>query len=368
MCVCVCVCVSQVLREAEIIDPLDWILSVKIITYSSPVTSAAGSQVQDAVSECTTEGDDGEYSEGCMRDYTVKKVHRAFDLPVNRSATLRQLYQAILSAFPHLREIPISPVVKPIGAPAILPTSANQIISEQIQVVKDESVSEKFIEKSLLSIAKGFSSGAPLSLSMSAKSAWDPIALTSSPDLKIDHPSFGFRDGVVLLVRGAADWQRALSQDSSLSQGSEGDVVPKAAFTRPVMKPLGSFKSKSSGGVRMARGDRALSVGDVRISTEEPLPLSDKLQIDSTPTSNHEFKCCDASGADIGTGVLPALGSMSLKPDSTMSLKPDSTMSLKPDSTLVENSTPVAKLLKSSSVPLLLPSVAQQLNDALGPT
>ena len=360
---------AQVLREAEIIDPLDWILSVKIITYSSPIVSAAGSQVQDAVSGCTTEGDDGEYSEGSLRDYTVKKVHRAVDLPVNRSATLRQLYQAILSAFPHLREIPILPLVKPIVAPTVPPPSANQIISEQIQVVKDESESVEFIEKSLLSIAKGFSSGAPLSLSTSVKSAWDPLALTSSPDLKIDHPSFGFRDGVVLLVRGAADWQRALSQDSSLSQGSEGDGVQKAAPTRPVMKPLGSFKSKSSGGVRMARGDRALSVGDVRISREEPLPLSDKLKIDSTPTFNHESKCFDAGGADIGTGVLSALGSMSLKPDSTMSLTPDSTsMSLKPDSTLVENSTPVAKLLKSSSVPLLLPSVAQQFNDALGPT
>ena len=355
-------CVSQVLREAEIIDPLDWILSVKIITYSSPVTSAAGSQlqVQDAVSGSTTEGDDGEYSEGCMKDYTVKKVHRAVDLPVNRSATLRHLYQAILSAFPHLREIPISPLVKPTAAPTKLPTSANQIISEQILVVKDESVTAEFIEKSLLSIAKGFSSGAPLSLKMSLASAWDPVALTSSPDLKIDHPSFGFRDGVVLLVRGAADWQRAQLQDSSLSQGSVGDVAPKAAPTRPAMKPLGSFKSKSSGGVRMARGDRALSVGDVRITKEEPLPLSDRLQTDSTPTSNLESKYCDASGADIGTGVLPALGSMSLTPDSTLSLKPDST--------LVENSTPVAKLLKSSSVPLLLPSVAQQLNNALGPT
>ena len=338
------------LREAEIIDPLDWILSVKIVTYSSTSTPAVGSQEQDALSGCTTEGDDGEYTGSCVRDYTMKKVHRAVDLPVSRSATLRQLYRAILSAFPHLREVPNLPLVEPIAAPTTLPTSANQITSEQNLDVKAES--EEFIEKSMLSIAKGFSSGAPLSLKMSLKSAWDPVALTSSPDLKIDHSSFGFRDGVVLLVRGAADWQRAISQDSSLLQGSEGDGAQKAPPTRPVMKPLGSWKSKNSGGVRMARGEKALSLGDVRSSTEEPQPHSDKLEINSTFIANLEVRCADASGSEIGLGELSALGSMSLEPSST----------------LVENFTPVAKLLKSSSVPLLLPSVAQQLKDAMGPT
>ena len=161
--VCVCVCVAQVLREAEIIDPLDWILSVKIITYSSPVTSADGSQVLDAVTE-STDGDDGEASDGCVRDYTVKRVHRTVDLPVSRSATLRQLYQALLVAFPHLREIPTPSLVKPMAVstnlPTLIPTTTptpsiiKQMTSEQNLEVKDESV--EFVEKSLLSIASEF--------------------------------------------------------------------------------------------------------------------------------------------------------------------------------------------------------------------
>jgi hypothetical protein len=346
-----------VLREAEIIDPLDWILSVKIITYSSPVTSTDGSQVLDAVPE-STDGDDGEASDGCVRDYTVKRVHRAVDLPVSRSATLRQLYQALLVAFPHLREVPTPslsqlmavstklPTPIPTTTTTTTPSITNQITSEQNLEVKDESV--EFIEKSLLSIAKGFSSGAPLTLQTSLKSAWDPLGMVSSPDLKIDHPVFGFRDGVILLVRGAADWQRAVLQDPSLLQGLEGAAVQKPPPTRPVMKPLGSWKSKSSGGVRMARAEKALSLGDQPISREEPPARPDKSELNSI--ADLAVKSSDVSGAEIDTGGLTAIGSMSLIPDST----------------LVENSTST-KLTKCSSLPLLLPSVAQQLSDVKGP-
>jgi hypothetical protein len=355
VCVCVFVCVVQVLREAEIIDPLDWILSVKIITYSSPVPSTGGSQVLDAVAE-STDGDDREASDGCVRDYNVKRVHRAVDLPVSRSATLRQLYQALLVAFPHLREIPTPSLVKPMAVSTTLPTPiptttptpsiTNQITSEQNLEVKDGSV--QFIEKSLLSIAKGFSSGAPLTLQTSLKSAWDPLGMVSSPDLKIDHPVFGFRDGVILLVRGAADWQRAVLQDPSLHQGSEGDAAQKPPPARPVMKPLGSWKSKSSGGVRMARAEKALSLGDQPISREEPPARPDKSALNSI--ADVAVKSSEVSGAEIDTGGLTAIGSMSLKPDSA----------------LVENSTST-KLTKCSSLPLLLPSVAQQLSDVKGP-
>jgi hypothetical protein len=353
VCVCVCVCVAQVLREAEIIDPLDWILSVKIITYSSPVTSTDGSQVLDAVAE-STDGDDGEASDGCVRDYTVRRVHRAVDLPVSRSATLRQLYQAILVAFPHLREVPTPSLVMPIAASTTLstattttsPSITSQTTSEQNQEVREESL--EFIEKSLLSIAKGFSSGAPLTLQTSLKSAWDPLGMVSSPDLKIDHPVFGFRDGVILLVRGAADWQRAVLQDPSLLQGFEGAAVQKAPPARPVMKPLGSWKSKSSGGVRMARAEKALSLGDQPISREEPPARPDRSELNSI--ADLGVKCSDVSMAEIDTEGLTAIG----------------TMSLKPDITLVENSTST-ELTKCSSLPLLLPSVAQQLSDVKGP-
>lgn len=340
------------LREAEIIDPLDWILSVKIITYSSPVTSTDGSKVLNAVTD-STDSDEANPTEGCVIDYTVKRVHRAVDLPVSRSATLRQLYQALLVAFPHLREIPTPSLVKPMAVSTTLPTATptplitNQITSEQNLEVKDESV--EFTEKSLLSIAKGFSSGAPLTLQTSLKSAWDPLGMVSSPDLKIDHPVFGFRDGVILLVRGAADWQRAVRQDPSLLQGLEGDAVQKAPPARPMMKPLGSWKSKSSGGVRMARAEKALSLGDLPISREEPPTRPDRSELNSV--ADVAVKCSDVSGAEIDTEVLTAIG----------------TMSLNPDSALVENSTSTTRLTKCSSLPLLLPSVAQQLSDVKGP-
>ena len=254
------------LKEAEIIDPLDWIITVRVITYStsSPSDSACDSStslegsasVEESVPNLQRE-DSGQSSFG---DYSVKKVHKAVDIPVSRTATVRQLYRAILKQFPHLKEPP--QVISTPIAPVSLTDIEEGVSPDAIMTETDQ---KDFIEKSLISIAKGFSTGPPLTLKSSVKLSWDPSALISSPDMKIDHPSLNFRDGILVLVRSAADWQRALSQDPSLL-GPDGDMAMSAPLVRTPMKPLPPWKTRSSS-LRKA-GDPAGTVSAPK--TESP--------------------------------------------------------------------------------------------------
>jgi hypothetical protein len=243
------------LKEPEIIDPLDWIISVRVINYSSSSSSDSagdnstpleGSTVVDESMPRLQREDSGQSTCG---DYSVKKVHKAVDFPISRAATVRQLYRAILKQFPHLKE---PPQVIPIPV-----AHTSQIdIEEEVSsgAVTIDTDQKDFIEKSLISIAKGFSTGPPLTLKSSVKLSWDPSALVTSPDTKIDHPSLNFRDGILVLVRSAADWQRALIQDPSLL-GPDGEMAMSAPLVRTPMKPLPPWKTRSSS-IRKA-GDAA---------------------------------------------------------------------------------------------------------------
>lgn len=238
------------LKEAEIIDPLDWIISVRVVTYSTSSSSDSAcdsstllegsASIEESVSKLQRE-DSGQNSCG---DYSTKKVHRAVDIPVSRTATVRQLYGAILKHFPHLKELPQAISMPPASAPQTQ-SGIEEGVTATPDAVTTEADQKDFVEKSLISLAKGFSSGPPITLKSSVKLSWDPSVLVASPDTKIDHQSLNFRDGILLLVRSAADWQRALTQDPTLS-GTDGDMAMSANVVRTAMKPLPPWKTRSS--------------------------------------------------------------------------------------------------------------------------
>jgi hypothetical protein len=82
-----------------------------------------------------------------------------------------------------------------------------------------------FSEAHLISFAKGYSTGPAMTLKSSLRLPWNSNVF-SSPDLRIDHPSLGLRDGVLLVVRGKDDWQRACRQEKEvISAQSVNGVV-----------------------------------------------------------------------------------------------------------------------------------------------
>ena len=201
-------------------------------------------------------------------EFTVKKVHRPSDIPISRAATIKDLYRVILNLYPHLRETYHNPIASSdypelsvcvpgtTGASNVRvdSTSTNDSdvnIEKEKDNVPDPLILSgdgeiSFPEKDYLSIAKGFSTGPPLSLKSSLKLSWDPSVITASPDLRIDHPSLGLRDGSLLVIRGGADWQRALTEyaieGNSVTLPSEAEKVPE----NPTKSYLPPWKSKST--------------------------------------------------------------------------------------------------------------------------
>ena len=284
----------QVLSFPEIIRPADWVLTVRLVTYSSFPGSL--SPPVDHISTLIPEqfiDDTKDIIENTTNDivrsmkdskkqmnpslvmikdltatseFTMKKVHRPSDMPISRAATVRDLYQAILNLYPHLREpyqsatassdCPESSIFAPIttgGSDGRIYSTNNNDSDIDKDTDTDKGLNPlissgegetSFPEKDYLSIAEGFSTGPPLSFKSSLKLSWDPSVITTSPDLRIDHPSLGLRDGSLLIIRGSADWQRALTeyalQGNSVTLPSEAEKVPH----NPVGSYLPPWKSK----------------------------------------------------------------------------------------------------------------------------
>ena len=186
---------------------------------------------------------DGSNVSNPKEEYAVKKVHRAVDLPLSRSTTVRQLYQSILRVFPHLRDGEQSQHSIADSTDAAADSDTPECSSGEKE--KETISNDDFPERHLLSVAKGFSSGPPLTIKSSLKATWDAPALISSPDNMIDHPSIGFRDGLLLLVRGTADWKRGIAQDESLQQVGVSFSKAGSLSGRMSMAPAMPWKSKS---------------------------------------------------------------------------------------------------------------------------
>ena len=158
-----------------------------------------------------------------LDEFTSKKVHRTADLPISRSATVRDLYAQILKLYPHLRDSTVrhSNIVSSVVAEK---AEEGEVSSGNSESTAKKSTGD-FFDRDVLSIAKGFTTGPPLTLKSSMKLSWDPAIIVNSPDLQIDHPSLGMRDGTLLVVRGDIDWKRYCKQLSG--QESSGSVQPE---------------------------------------------------------------------------------------------------------------------------------------------
>jgi len=130
-----------------------------------------------------------------MASYEKKKLSMPLDLPLKRSCTIGMLYKKILELFPHLNE---QPPEQPEAPPS----------PEATEEAKG-SAGDALPESKVVAIAKGFSTGPPLSLKNALKLKWNEDKVLNSADAALDKPPLNLRDGSVIVVRGTADFLRA---------------------------------------------------------------------------------------------------------------------------------------------------------------
>ena len=278
----------QILPVPEIIHATDWILSVRLATYSSPVfslpssTSASASHSKlviplehrydhkkeieqssnDALGGVKSSKVEESTYKSIKRDlitpneFTTKKVHRTMDIPISRIAKVRDLYQIILNTYPHLKEPHCDSITSPVSIPYTDPADGADITRNadpdsytgSSLTLAPEERENTFPELRYFSIAKAVTTGPPLSLKSCMKLLWDPSVLISSPDIPIDDPSLGIRDGTLLIIRGNSDWQRAqmecvLQESSGSGSGSSEVQIDSANLQGSQLPP---WKSKST--------------------------------------------------------------------------------------------------------------------------
>ena len=169
-------------------------------------------------------GADSLYLTTRIISFKDKIVSRPLGISLPRSCTVQELYRIFLEKYPELGE----------DAPPAEPDSA-------------------IPEARILSIAKGYSTGPPISVKSSLKLKWNEDAVLRDPTATIDKPPLGLRDGSVLVLRNAADYERAR----------------EAAKARAADRPDSAADSPARGRIRP--GSRVRSRGGRR-----PAPAAEK--------------------------------------------------------------------------------------------
>ncbi len=160
-----------------------------------------------------------------VASYEGKTLSRPIDLPLPRTTTVQLLYEAILIRFPRCNEEPPStadnPVVEEEGD-----NSANAGGKDTDEVATLSRASSGGVDggggeivevvytapptqSRFVAVAKGLTSGPPLTLKSALKLKWNDNSVLRRADCLIDHPPLNLRDGSVLIVRGVADFERA---------------------------------------------------------------------------------------------------------------------------------------------------------------
>jgi hypothetical protein len=217
----------QVLQKPEIIGQEDLVLSVRLCSYDT------------------------------------KSLSRVIDFPLNRTSTVENLYESLLNKFPHLKEdIPDNEAAKEMANISI----------------------EAIPQSSFISIAKGFSTGPPLTLKSALKLKWNDKALFEDPKVTIDIPPLNLRDGSVIAIRGVADFARAKETQrlKKIKEASEEKPNTGPVMSRPKSRAFGD------GGRPAKRPEQGIIIV-VTPSKDGGLPPSpDKentLEIDGLPSA-----------------------------------------------------------------------------------
>jgi hypothetical protein len=241
--------VLQVLPEPEIIGPDDLILCVRVC------------------------------------DYARKVISKPIDLAVPKSTTIAGLYILVLQKFPHMNLEPkvdldlvaseVSMEAKTHSDPVL--TSSDPAIERNTGphaegfavgskaeggIPESNIVAEESLmfppESRIIEIAKGYSTGPPLTVKSSLKLKWNDPSVLRSGDAPIDRPPLTMRDGSVLVVRSIEDFNKArdaararreadgaLQQSRPISRGSGlAGARARAAVGR---QPVGRMHAQERG-------------------------------------------------------------------------------------------------------------------------
>lgn len=150
-----------------------------------------------------------------VASYYNKTLTKPVDYPINKNTTVARLYEMLLEKFPYLAE-EVAMVEDGNGIP---PTPDTPNVD--------------FKPAKLISIAKGFGTGPPLTLKSALKLKWnDELVLKdieANPENTIDKMPLNLRDGSVLVIRSNADFERAKSAvqaKKAANSNNENAIAP----------------------------------------------------------------------------------------------------------------------------------------------
>jgi hypothetical protein len=165
-----------------------------------------------------------------LMSFQDKVISRPLSLTVARSCTVRQFYRLLLEKYAAIDEPP-----PPLD-------SGSEPLAD---------VFAQFPDCRVISIAKAYNSGPPLTMKSSLKLKWNDEPVIRDPDTSLDKPPLGLRDGSVLVVRNVADFERArdaararVAERPSSSVGGVSGDSPARGRIRP------NSRARSRGGRR----------------------------------------------------------------------------------------------------------------------
>jgi hypothetical protein len=134
-------------------------------------------------------GSDQLYITNRIISFQNKIVSRPIGMQVNKGCTVQELFKILLEKFPELNEVAGEP-----------DEAATEMYGD---------LHKEFPESRVLSLAKAYNTGPPLSMKESLRLKWNDKAVVKDYTSAIDKLPFNVRDGSVLVLRGVADFERA---------------------------------------------------------------------------------------------------------------------------------------------------------------
>lgn len=202
--------------------------------------------------------------------YYTKLLSDSYDISIPRSFKIKDLYEKLIAYFPQLIELPAENF-----------DAQNNILNSSIN--KEEN---NYVE-----IAKGFTTGPPLTLKSSLKLKWELSKLNIFPaesaapveggpenigDTVIDRPPLNLRDGAILVLRNHYDYLKAqeVSQQKMKEKAeAEGEIGVGGGISAVRAKAMNSSQKRpgSSAGRYLRPGSSASSSRGMRGSSTEPM-------------------------------------------------------------------------------------------------
>lgn len=153
-----------------------------------------------------------------VASYDKKTLSPPIDLCIPRACTVQQLYAKILAEQASLAEKPED---------------------------SEGAASDSLPETALVDLAKGFTTGPPLSLKNALKLKWNDASFVSNPTSTVDN-ALGLRDGSLLVVRGKADWQRAQARVKAKKEATEAESAAQPLAVGTGSSAVRARSTKSS--------------------------------------------------------------------------------------------------------------------------